>query len=81
MRPRYKIGQFIQTVESEESASATGIIEAVVIRAEGVSYQISTSQDEVNEGDVAAVFRPVTPRKPKALAKSGSKKDKASKAA
>lgn len=82
MRAKYKVGQFIQTKDSEESPTTTGVIEAVVIRKEAVSYQLIGQDTEILEDDVAAVFRPVTPRKPKAAGEGKSKKSgKAVKAA
>lgn len=81
MRAKYKVGQFIQTKEGDNGeVPATGVIEAVVIRADGVSYQLPNLETEVAEDQVAAVFRPVTPRKPKAAGEKKASK-KAAKAA
>lgn len=74
MRAKYKLGQFIQTKAKGDELPTTGVIEAVVLRKEGASYQLIGNDEEVLEGDVAAVFRPVTPRASKPRAEKAEKK-------
>lgn len=73
-RSRYKLGQFIKTTDTEEQASVSGVIEGVVEREDGYSYEIAGVEEEVEEGLIAAVYRPVTPRQPKL--KNGEKTSK-----
>lgn len=78
MKARYKIDQLIRTRETEEVASLTGVVTGVVHRKDSVSYEVAGQDEEVEEGDVEAVYRPVTPRKPKAV---GERKPRATKKA
>lgn len=73
-RPKYKLDQFVKTAETEENAAVTGVIEAVTLRKDGVSYALTGVEDEISEGEIEAVYRPVTPRKSKPRAE---KKEKA----
>ncbi len=74
MKAKYKLGQFIQTAETTEVPALTGVIDTVILRTEGVSYTVKGTEDEITEEEVAAVFRPVTPRRPKLATAKPSKK-------
>lgn len=73
-RAKYKIGQLIRTRETDEVNATTGLVTGVVQREDGYSYEVQGSDDEVNEGDVDAVFRPVVPRQSKPRTAKGSRK-------
>jgi hypothetical protein len=79
MKARYKLGMFIKTKETDDTESEVGIIDAIVIRKDGVFYTLTDSnRSEVAEEEIGSVYKewkpraskesPKRARKPKAVA-------------
>lgn len=73
-RARYKIGTFVKVAETQDRAAFYGAVEEVHLTQRGNEYTLTSTQERVNETEVEAAFRAITPRKPKAVKAVKSKK-------
>ncbi len=73
MKPKYKIGTFVQYT-NKTADSETGIIEAQVIHENKVNYLMVDADDQIAENDIINAYRPIVARKPKAAKKTAAVK-------
>lgn len=75
-RTKYKIGTFVKTAETEDSAPHYGAVEEIRLTAAGTEYKLTGMDEPVTEDDIATAYREITPRKttPKASTKGRTSK-------
>lgn len=56
MRAKYKIGTFVK------HEGGTGVVEAVVYKADGVQYMLNDEESPVSETNILAAYREIKPR-------------------
>jgi hypothetical protein len=65
MKARYKIGMLVKINETSDTPEVWGMIEAIIIRTDGVHYQLSDDKGEITEKEISSVFKEWKARTPK----------------
>lgn len=68
MRAKYKLGNLV-SVGKEGEPQQFGAIEGVLLTRDGVKYQVTSIEQNVNESDIVDSYRKIQPRAPKSKAK------------
>lgn len=78
-RTKYKLGTFVKTNETEDAPSHYGAVEEIRQTLAGTEYKLTGLDDTVSENEIAAAYREITPRAPRArtTSKGRSKKSRA----
>jgi hypothetical protein len=72
-RIKYKIGTFVKVAETQDDPAHYGAIEEVRLTKDGTQYKVTGLDDSVEEVEIAAAYRAITPRKPVKTTKTKSK--------